>query len=66
MGLRGVLELVHVEARGRRVFVYFMISSILSQIYYTIWDRYPKIINVFGLYFMEPYPIFPIFRFFPP
>ena len=49
MGLR---ELVHVEARGRRVFVYFMISSILSQIYYTIWDRYPKIINVFGLYFM--------------
>ena len=23
-----------------------------AQIYYTIWDRYPKIINVFGLYFM--------------
>ena len=55
MGLYGVRELVHVEARGRRVSVDFMISSIiciLSQIYYNIWDGYPKIINVFGSYFM--------------
>ena len=50
MGLHGVRELVHVEARGRRVPVDFMILSILSQIYY--WDGYPKIINVFGSYFM--------------
>jgi len=52
MGLHGVRELVHVEARGRRVPVDFMILSILSQIYYNIWDGYPKIINVFGSYFM--------------
>ena len=37
---------------GRRVPVDFMILSILSQIYYNIWDWYPKIINVFGLNFM--------------
>ena len=52
MGLHGVREHVHVEARGRRVSVDFLILSILSQICYNIWDSYPKIINVFGLYFM--------------
>ena len=52
MGLHGVRELVHVEARGRRVPVDFMISSILSKYTIIFGMGIPKLLMFFGLNFM--------------
>ena len=48
MGLHGVRELVHVESRSRLVFVYFMISSILSKYIILFGIDIPKLLMFLG------------------